>query len=273
MARLIKVKRGNWCPQCAGKIPLTISDMQRLAAERGGKCLSDRYINNHTRLQWRCAEQHEWQARPNDIRRSWCPSCAGTAKLEIADLRRIARSLGGKLVSGIYINGKEPLLWRCHAGHLWKAPALSVKPNGFHSGTWCPLCPHRMKGKPARLSIEEMQEIAEQRGGQCVSSEYVNGNTKLKWRCAEGHEWEAKPAFVKSGTWCPACSGRQRLSLEILRNEAIARGGRLRFHLVNTLMCAFAATMGMHGGSSVGRFGFPKSDTARGARIARAKHR
>ena len=84
-----------------------------------------------------------------------------------------------------------------------------------------------MKGKPARLSIEEMREIAEQRGGQCLSTKYVNANTALKWRCSEGHEWEAKPAYVKGGTWCPACSGRQKLSLEALKNEAIQRGGRL----------------------------------------------
>ena len=226
-ARLVKVKRGNWCPQCAGKGPLTISEMGRLAAERGGKCLSDEYVNNHTQLQWRCAELHEWWARPQDIRRTWCPYCACTVKPEIADLRRIAHSRGGKLLSTIYVNGKEPLLWRCHAGHVWKAPASSVKPNGFHSGTWCPLCPRRMKGKPARLSIEEMQEIAEQRGGKCLSSTYINAHTNLKWRCSEGDEWDAKPAYVKLGTWCPACSGRQKLSLEILQAEAVERGGRL----------------------------------------------
>ena len=208
-AKLYKVKYGNWCPRCAGRAPLSLADMQRLAAERGGKCLSAEYVNNHTRLQWRCSEGHEWWARPYDIRRTWCPHCAHTVKLEIADLRKIARSRGGTLLSTIYVNGREPLSWRCRAGHVWQASASYVKPNGFHSGTWCPLCPRRMKGRPARLSIEEMQEIAQQRGGKCLSSTYVNGSTKLKWRCAEGHEWEAKPMFVKAGTWCPACAGRR----------------------------------------------------------------
>jgi len=140
-ARLIKVKRGNWCPQCAGKGPVTILHMRRLAAERGGKCLAKEYRNNHTPLQWRCAEGHEWWARPQDIRRTWCPYCARTARLEIQDLRRIARSRGGRLLSTLYINGKTPLLWCCHDGHVWNGPAASVKPNGFHSGTWCPLMP------------------------------------------------------------------------------------------------------------------------------------
>ena len=201
--------------------------MRALATERGGRCLSDEYVNNRTHLLWRCAEGHEWWAKPQDIRRTWCPHCAHTVKLELRDLSRIARRRRGKLLSDTYVNSKQPLLWRCHAGHVWEAAAVSVKPNGFHAGTWCPLCPRRMKGKPARLSIEEMQEIAEQRGGKCLSTTYVNAHTKLKWRCAEGHEWEAKPAYVKLGTWCPVCSSRQKLRLEVLQDEAIERGGRL----------------------------------------------
>jgi len=227
VARFANVKHGNWCPQCAGKGPLTITDMRALATERGGRCLSDEYVNNRTHLLWRCAEGHEWWAKPQDIRRTWCPHCAHTVKLELRDLSRIARRRRGKLLSDTYVNSKQPLLWRCHAGHVWEAAAVSVKPNGFHAGTWCPLCPRRMKGKPARLSIEEMQEIAEQRGGKCLSTTYVNAHTKLKWRCAEGHEWEAKPAYVKLGTWCPVCSSRQKLRLEVLQDEAIERGGRL----------------------------------------------
>ena len=36
--------------------------------------------------------------------------------------------------------------------------------------------------------IEKMREAARERGGECLSDDYVNANTKLKWRCAEGHE-------------------------------------------------------------------------------------
>jgi hypothetical protein len=153
VAQLGHVKRGTWCPHCAGTCSLTVADMRLLAAARGGSCLSDKYVNNSTPLQWRCSEGHEWWARAQDVRRTWCPYCAGTAKPKITDLRKIAISRGGKLLSRTYVNGREPLVWRCRSGHIWEAPASSVKPNGFHPGSWCPLCPRRMKGKPARLSI------------------------------------------------------------------------------------------------------------------------
>lgn len=226
-ARLVKVKGGNWCPRCAGNGPVTISDMRLLAAERGGKCISEKYINNRVPLQWRCLQGHEWSAKPMGIRRTWCPYCAHAVRLELDDLRSLARTRGGKLLSTTYINSKEPLSWRCHKGHVWQAPARSIKPNGFHPGTWCPHCPWARKGKPARLSIEEMQEIAQRRGGKCLSSKYINAHSKLKWRCSKGHEWEARGAYVKQGTWCPVCSGRQKLSLKVLQEEAAARGGTL----------------------------------------------
>ena len=43
----------------------------------------------------------------------------------------------------------------------------------------------------AKLSIDEMQKLARDRGAECLSRSYENLETKIKWRCSEGHEWEA----------------------------------------------------------------------------------
>ena len=42
-----------------------------------------------------------------------------------------------------------------------------------------------------------MQEIAESRGGKCLSSNYLNAHAKLLWECSEGHQWEAIPSNIK----------------------------------------------------------------------------
>ena len=58
-----------------------------------------------------------------------------------------------------------------------------------------------------RLTIEEMQALAAKKGGKCLSTQYINAMTKLKWQCAEGHIWEARPNNIKNGgTWCPECN-------------------------------------------------------------------
>lgn len=55
------------------------------------------------------------------------------------------------------------------------------------------------------LSIEDMQQAARFRGGECLSTEMTKGDlyTPLTWRCAQGHEFRATPALVLlGGFWC-----------------------------------------------------------------------
>lgn len=65
------------------------------------------------------------------------------------------------------------------------------------------------ESKPkSELDIKDMKKAAEFRGGQCLSESMVKGDlyTKLKWKCAFGHEFEASPALVLlGGHWCPEC--------------------------------------------------------------------
>jgi len=37
----------------------------------------------------------------------------------------------------------------------------------------------------AKLTIEQMQALAQERKGVCLSTKYVNQSTKLRWRCAQ----------------------------------------------------------------------------------------
>ena len=66
------------------------------------------------------------------------------------------------------------------------------------------------EGKPkSELDIEDMQGAARFRGGECVSENMVTGDmsTKLKWRCAFDHEFDASPTLILlGGHWCPECA-------------------------------------------------------------------
>jgi len=199
-------RRGGWCPDCAVNSPLALADMQHLAHERGGECLSTEYGNISRRLRWRCASGHVWEATGNDVRNSgsWCPYCAGVARGTIDDAKKAAAAHGGQCLSQEYTNQRTKLRWRCAKGHEWDATPMSV----IGSGNWCAVC-----SRKARLTIEEMRAIAKERGGECLSERYMNLNTKLQWRCAHGHEWAAPPNNVKhTKAWCPVCArtGSQR---------------------------------------------------------------
>lgn len=50
-----------------------------------------------------------------------------------------------------------------------------------------------------------MQKIAEARNGECLSTQYKNAHTKIRWKCSIGHEWDALPCNISQGKWCPYC--------------------------------------------------------------------
>lgn len=171
---------------------LTLEDVQKTAEERGGKCLSDEYKNAREKLLWECELGHTWWATTGNVRSrgSWCPECAGVSGNSIKDAKELARSRGGKCLSDAYVNNRTHLLWECGKGHTWEANWHSVS----NAETWCPHCAGNVP-----LTLEAMQELADSRGGKCLSSEYVNVDTHLEWECSEGHTFQATPDNVKRG--------------------------------------------------------------------------
>ena len=80
------IKSGKWCLHCGGCAKLTIEECQSFAGSKGGKCLSTEYKNAHTKMSWQCSEKHTWITIFNVIKRgSWCPFCAGKARLTIEE--------------------------------------------------------------------------------------------------------------------------------------------------------------------------------------------
>lgn len=203
--------------------PERLKEMKNLAESRDGKCLSTKYIPNHTKLKWRCKEGHTWEAIPSSIKKGlWCPVCGGTKKLNIKDMKRLAKSRGGKCLSTKYTDNKTKLKWQCKEGHTWKARPTNVK----NKGRWCPTCANITGGLSRRLSIEEMRELAKRKDGKCLSTKYIYNKTKLKWKCNKGHTWEAVPSHIKRNHWCPFCAGVAKLSIKEMRNLAKSRDGK-----------------------------------------------
>lgn len=128
-------------------------------------------------------------------------------RLTIEVAQKLAVKNGGKCLSASYRNSKSHLLWQCGKGHKWKAIIGSIK----FSDSWCPRCSSLTlhdKFRARRLSSAkvDLQKIAKSKGGAWVSGEFKGENHKLTWRCANGHEWMAKPGIIRSGRWCPECS-------------------------------------------------------------------
>lgn len=65
------------------------------------------------------------------------------------------------------------------------------------------------ESKPqSELDIEDMKGAAKFRGGECLSQNMTKGDltTKIEWKCAFGHVFDASPRLVLlGGHWCPEC--------------------------------------------------------------------
>lgn len=204
---------------------LTLAEMQAIAQERGGFCLSESYENSQAKLRWRCAQGHEWKAKPSSVKLgSWCRQCAVEAiaakrRISFEEIQALARSKGGECLSKEYVGNKDSKLqWRCAYDHVWHATLGKVR----NDGSWCPTCA-RLK---RFLTLEDMKALAHAKGGECLSEVYHGLNVKLRWRCSEGHEWEASPGHIRNGDcWCPKCAGCVPLTLKDMHALARSRGG------------------------------------------------
>ena len=206
------MKSGDtWCPICAGTFKVTtkeqiedkLNEIRLIAESKGGKCLSETYLNSKTKLEFQCTKGHNWKTIPLLIKNgAWCNICAVIRVSEqqrdtIEDFIKIIETKGGKCLSSNYVNAQQSRIQvECEFGHKWFA-----RPQGLKKGSWCRKC-----YGTAKSTLEEIKNLAEQRGGKCISENYDNDMSKMLWICSENHTWEATPNNIKRGKWCPTCS-------------------------------------------------------------------
>ena len=360
--RPMDIKRGTWCAKCAGKAKIGLEALHKIAKSRGGILKSTEYKNSVSKLHWMCSLGHEWHAAASNVKRngSWCPQCSSflnerlcrtafeqifqhsfapawpewlrtnegnklqldgynetlriafeyqgrqhfeknsrtmrtetelnkrklydetkkvlCAKQDIrlfiishkirvhdfkseiinqcrlhdipvtiemqaceldfslayagedtlVEMRDLAISRGGKLLSEMYFGIEEKMQWQCAKGHKWSASANNVK----NSKQWCPKCGRDNARKKLCHTLDDMKKLAITKGGKCLSKSYVNIMTHLEWECAEGHTWFALPTHIRnSGSWCPECARKvygqyRKLNIEKMQKIAEKRGGK-----------------------------------------------
>jgi hypothetical protein len=140
---------GTWCPDCKSKRIseskrlYTVKDMQEFAESKGGKFLSNEFLNVNQSYLWECSKGHTWLAAPADVlRRTWCSKCAQNAKKHSIEVAiELAENRNGKCISSKddYVNSYSYLHWECQKGHKWWARYNNVK----NLGAWCPQCSGR----------------------------------------------------------------------------------------------------------------------------------
>lgn len=105
-------------------------------------------------------------------------------------------SFGYTLLSNEYKNPRTELLIECPNNHIYEASWWSFKQGGR-----CSFC----YGKNIKKDIPFIKEFVKKIGYECLSTEYRNAKSKLKFRCNHGHVFETTWDHIHSGNGCKEC--------------------------------------------------------------------
>jgi len=166
--------------------------------------------NSNVKFWWICNKGHEWRAQPScRIKGAGCPYCYGRFATRENNLVRkhpeVLREWDYILNEGLNPSDFTPysskkVWWKCrNEGHSWQA-AISTRTKN-KSG-----CPHCVRKRSRRHSIEFFHEFAQLRHGECLTTEFTSCRKKIKMRCDTGHVWETRADnIVYKKRWCSTC--------------------------------------------------------------------
>jgi hypothetical protein len=199
---------------------LTLNQLRRIVAKRGGTLLSEVYPKKDDYLEIDCGRGHTWRTKVGDVKSGkWCGQCAGNQKIPIEVVVTLAIKRGGLLLNRPKTT-EERFYWRCAEGHEWTTQGY----RGVRDGDWCPHC-----APEPSLTHEALQAIVEKRGGlvlEEVAPDPILGNAKFRLRCTNGHEWLTTGLAIHRGSWCLVCLGLEKGTIRQMHALAAEYGGR-----------------------------------------------
>ena len=245
-----RISGGSGCPVCSGKKVLAgYNDLATrfpdVAAQwhptRNGDLTPDQVLAGaRAKVWWRCQQGHVWETRVGNrtTKGLGCPVCSGqklltgyndlaTTFLEVAAQWHPTRN-GDLTPDQVSMGSDKKVWWLCELGHEWE-----VTVNGRTSnGSGCPVCSgHRVLAGVNDLATT-FPDFAAQwhstRNGDLRPDQVSMGtNTKVWWRCEQGHVWEATVHSRTTGSsGCSTCNRGYTLETVIALIRSMGPHGR-----------------------------------------------
>lgn len=180
-------------------------------------------LGNNKQVWWKCQKGHEWQATIYSRNAGCgCPYCSGRFAIKGEnDLQTVNPTLAtewnyekndGLTPADVMPNSNKKVWWKCSNGHEWRATIYSR-----NNGNGCSYC----AGKNVLKGYNDLQTVAPtlakewnyEKNGELTPSDVLpSSNTRVWWKCRNGHEWQAIINNRKKGSGCPVCSSERKTS-------------------------------------------------------------
>lgn len=206
---------------------------KNLIESKGGKMISEEYIDSNTKLKFYCNRDHIIEKLTCELKSdSWCSLCY---REDITIKRNDEPKICEKLISdkeGIIISINDNIKrieFYCKNNHYNDMSYYHILGKSYCLNCYYETLKYFSFTKPnnftqynnEKITIDIIQQIVNNKGGKCLSEEYINMETKMLWKCADGHEWYAVLRNIIHGnTWCPQCRYflREEVCRKLLEN-------------------------------------------------------
>jgi len=190
----------------------TIDVVRKAFENEGYTLLSDTYISNKKKLNYKCPEGHihsiawaDWLHK--DAR---CPYCNGRPIHTLDEVRKSFALEGYVLLTKEYLNNKQKLDYICPHGHKY-----TICYSSWLQGRRCYLCNGNIK-----KNILDIKTSLEQEGYNLMSENYIGCQDHLTTKCPNGHTYSFTwDNWSSKGSRCSTCG-----SSGVSKEEVALRG-------------------------------------------------
>ena len=184
--------------------------------------ISDNYISAKNKLRIKCNKHNHifemsWHELKNKNKK--CPICKPLKfkKYTIDEIKKYANENNYNVLSDVYINSQEKLLFLCPQNHKFYMNFTS-----FKQGQRCPYCYGNIR-KTTESFKKEVYDLA--RDEFLVIGEYINSKTKIKMlhnidNCMSIFEVTPND-FLNKNSRCAKCSGIKKKNTEDFSREIL----------------------------------------------------
>ena len=181
--------------------------VKKIIEDRGMELLDDVYISSRDKMQIKCQNDHLFERTPDMIYAlEACPQCQKYGPNTIGSIKERARKYGYECLDNEYIDVHGKLNFRCNRGnHTFISNINTIYVMTYQNLSWCRHCRKIDSGRSNADKLRKVYKIAEDHGGKCLETEFIDRKTPMRFECAKKHNFLSTASHIVSGAWCHSC--------------------------------------------------------------------
>lgn len=199
------------CPDCVKS--LCLKTIKELAICYKMTCISIKYINSSSILNFKCSNGHLVTRTYQQVRKLGlnCLICCNDEYLNEVNI--IAKTKDMICLSAKYQSYSSHLKFNCSEGHIFSTTFNNLKNNGLN----CPDCANK-------TILERIGTLAKKQNYKCISKNYLSSSHNLVFQCPKQHIFTSKLHNIRLSTLkCPVCTKNSYLI--VAKKIALKHGG------------------------------------------------